>query len=166
MPRLRTQVSPAPNGNVTPRAYSSSRNASGSERLAVTGGRRRHTKGGAWEDGRRSRPEQHHDTTMKPIKENPMSKWRTRALCGLAGAFVIAAGASTASATATCGDLNTSGGRDAGDAVRLSLAINVGASTADCGASGSLQCGDLVKNGTLQVDDLVFMQQLLAGRTN
>jgi hypothetical protein len=103
---------------------------------------------------------------MKPIKENSMSKWRTRALCGLAGAFVIAASASTASATATCGDLNTSGGRDAGDAVRLSLAINVGASTADCGASGSLQCGDLVKNGTLQVDDLVFMQQLLAGRTN
>jgi hypothetical protein len=82
------------------------------------------------------------------------------------GAFVIAGGASTAFATATCGDLNTSGGRDAGDAVRLSLAVNVGPSATDCGASGSLQCGDLVKNGALAVDDLVFMQQLLANRTN
>src|SRR5512132_321969 len=92
-----------------------------------------------------------------------MSKWRTRALCSLTGALVIAGGASTARATATCGDLNTSGARDAGDAVRLNLAINVGASAADCGASGSAQCGDLNKDTALDVTDLVFMVQLLAG---
>jgi hypothetical protein len=94
-----------------------------------------------------------------------MSKWRTRALCSLAGAFVIAGCAATSLAS-TCGDLNNSGARDAGDAVRLSLAVNVADSAADCGALGSVQCGDLVKNGDTQVDDLVFLQQLLAGRTN
>jgi hypothetical protein len=92
-----------------------------------------------------------------------MSKWRTRVLCSLAGVLVIAGSASTALATATCGDLNTSGGRDAGDAVRMNLAINVGPSAADCGASGSLQCGDLNKDSSLDVADLVFMVQLLAG---
>lgn len=92
-----------------------------------------------------------------------MSKWRTRALCGLAGALLVAGGASTAFGTASCGDLNTSGARDAGDAVRLNLAINVGPSASDCGTSGSAQCGDLNKDGALDVADLVFMVQLLAG---
>jgi hypothetical protein len=94
-----------------------------------------------------------------------MSKWRTRAraLLGMAGALIVAGTTSTAYGAASCGDLNTSGARESGDAVRLNLAINVAPAAADCGASGSLQCGDLNKDGSLNVADLVFMVQLLAG---
>jgi hypothetical protein len=91
-----------------------------------------------------------------------MSKWRTRALLGMTGALLIAGTTSTAFAAATCGDLNTSGARDPGDAVRLNLAINVAPAASDCGSSGSLQCGDLNKDNALTVGDLVFMVQLLA----
>jgi hypothetical protein len=92
-----------------------------------------------------------------------MQNWKTRALLGLVGALLVAGGSSTALGAASCGDLNTSGGREAGDAVRLNLAINVTPSTTDCGGGGSLQCGDLKKDGVLDTADLVFMVQLLAG---
>jgi hypothetical protein len=91
-----------------------------------------------------------------------MSKWRTRALLGMTGALFIAGAASTALGAASCGDLNTSGARDSGDAVRLNLAIATSPSATDCGGSGSLSCGDLKKDGVLDVADLVFMVQLLA----
>ena len=92
-----------------------------------------------------------------------MIKTRTRALLGSAVALLIASGPSTVFGAASCGDLNGSGARDAGDAVRLNLAINVGNSAADCANGGSTQCGDLNQDATLDVSDLVFMVQLLAG---
>ena len=87
----------------------------------------------------------------------------TRALLGIAAAL-FATGVQQASAAATCGDLNGSGARDPGDAVRLNLAINVGANPADCGNSGSLQCGDLNHDpadravGDADLDDIAPFQ--------
>jgi hypothetical protein len=103
------------------------------------------------------------DRIHRTEKESGMRHRYTRALLGLAAALFVAS-AQHASAAATCGDLNGSGARDPGDAVRLNLAINVGVNPADCGNSGSLQCGDLNQDTNLNVQDLVFLVQLLSNQ--
>ena len=87
----------------------------------------------------------------------------------LAGAIAGAAltlGAAQALAAANCGDINASGGTpDAVDSVGLAQVVLGGGTpvAGHCGASGTLQCGDVVDDNVINSQDLVASLQIAAG---
>src|SRR4249920_1970382 len=100
MPDCHTESSLVANRAVTPLTYPSLRNASGRALSVADGresGRCRQGKGGTWDEDDPTESESERSDT-KPIKETSMSKWRTGVLCSVAGALLIAGGASTARA--------------------------------------------------------------------
>ena len=116
-----------------------------------------------------------------------MSKKRKLAAVIAGAALAIGGQASQVFATALCGDLNNSGNNNAAlkcypasgdacdstDAVGLAqVVLNGGCATGDvgpgcvasqCGGAGTMQCGDLVADGTINSQDLVASLQLAAG---
>ena len=81
----------------------------------------------------------------------------------MVGAALLAGGAGTAHAAAACGDINNSGGTpNSIDSVGLAQALLGGSVASHCGNSGTLQCGDIVKDNTLNSQDLVASLQIAA----
>jgi hypothetical protein len=84
----------------------------------------------------------------------------------IAGAALTLGAASQGFAAANCGDINASGGTpDAVDSVGLAQVVLGGGTpvAGHCGASGTLQCGDVVDDNVINSQDLVASLQIAAG---
>src|SRR6266850_2471403 len=81
----------------------------------------------------------------------------TRKFIGLAAALAVASWSPEARGAA-CGDLNSNGSVNSGDAVLLlQVASGTNSGTTLCEGMGAVQCGDMNRDGGITIGDVVIL---------